>query len=390
MSTEIEKFKEITVTAPQILQENQLRVSKAKEFGSKLLEKAQQGMNDEVEKELNGCQVKMRKTLELMLSNRKPITQLMDSFKKEFTSTEAELDPKKPESIYYKIQQTRNAYAQEKLEKQKKAEEERLRKQALEKESGEVEAQISMALENYFSDYLSDYIDQIYEYFNSSTLENLEDTEKKIKKANEVYPHEHFDQFKTSVTTIYLSKDDKIRIKINVIDGKYEEFKKRFVDKMKEVKVDLTSKIPSRKAELEQMAKANAEEQKKLKAEQEKRQKEAAEKRAIEKKEAEEKAKAEAEAKKKAAEMQAMFESETSEKATRTGYDMIVKHPSAYAYIFQFWFDKEGKNLAIDEIEKKSLKQMKTFCEKYAHKTDETIQSPYIEYKEIAKVAARK
>jgi len=89
--------------------------------------------------------------------------------------------------------------------------------------------------------------------------------------------------------------------------------------------------------------------------------------------------------------MQAMFEAETSdEKATRTGYDMIVKHPSAYAYIFQFWFDKEGKNLAIDEIEKKSLKQMKTFCEKYAHKNDETIQSPYIEYKEIVKVAARK
>lgn len=388
---EIVKFQELAKSAPQVLEENKVRVSKAIHAGKQLLEKVEtNGMSDETDKELNSYQVKARKTYELIQNNRKPITQLFDQIKKEFTSTEAELDPKKPESIYYKIQQKRNAYAQEKLEKQKKAEEERLRKQALEKESAEVEAQISTALENYFSDYLSDYIDQIYEYFNSSTLENLEETEKKIKKANELYPKEHFDQFKTSVTTIYLTKEDKAGLKVTVMDGKYEEFKKRFADRMKEVKVDLSSKIPSRKAELEQLAKANAEEAKRLKAEQEKRQKEEAEKRAKEKQEAEARAKEQAEAKKKAAEMQAMFEAETTEKATRSGYEMIVKHPSAYAYIFQFWFDKEGKNLAIDEIEKKSLKQMKTFCEKYAHKHDETIQSPYIEYKEIAKVAARK
>ncbi len=388
---EIVKFQEIATSAPQILQESQGRVTKAVSFGESLLAKVEQeGMNDSLDEDLNNFQVKAKKTLDLILSKRKPITQMMDSFKKEFTSTEAKLDPKKSDSIYFKIQQKRNNWAQYKLEEQKKREQEALRKQAIQKEKAEVFVQIETALENYFNDYISDYIDQLYKYFNAATLENLAETEKTIKKAVDTYPEEHFNQFKVGITTIYLTKDDKVALKVDVMDGKYGEFKRRYAERVKEAKIDIVSKIPSKKAELEQLAKANAEEVKRLKSEQEKRQQEEAELRAKEKKEAEEKAKAEAEAKQKAAEMQSMFDAEVKEKVTRSGYEINVKHPAGFVLLFQFWFEKEGKNLALDQLARKNLGQMKSFCEKYAHKNEEVIKSPYLEYKEIAKVAARK
>lgn len=387
---EIVKFQEISSTAPQILEENKLRVSKAIHAGQLLLQKAAAGMSDELDAEMNKYQVKAKKTYDLIVKNRKPITQLFDQIKKEFTKAEAELDPRRTESIYSKIQNIRNAFAQKKLEEQRRREEERVRKQAIEKEKAEVRTQIEIALENYFSDYLSKCVNHLYDIFNQSTLENIEKCEKQIKEFCDVYPHEHFDQFRVRVTTIYLTKDDKVALRLQVMENKYEDFKSRFAEKIKEVKADLISKIPARKAELEQIAKANAEEAARLKAEQEKRRKEEAERLARERKEAEEKAKAEAEAKKKAAEMQALFDAETAEKVSRSGYEIIVKHPAGYGLIFQFWFENEGKNLPIDKIERKSLKQMKSFCEKYAHKNDETIQSPYLEYKEIVKVSARK
>jgi hypothetical protein len=388
---EIVKFQEFAATAPQVLEENKLRVSNALNAGRNLLQKVEtEGMSDDIDTELNRYQVKAKKTYDLIVKTRKPITQLFDQIKKEFTGTEADLDPKKPDSIYSQIQNKRNKWAQKKLDEQKKREQEIQRKQAVQKEKAEVEAQVSTSLESYFNDYLSNYADQLYDYFNSSTLADLVETEKRIRTANSEYPKEHFDQFKVSVTTIYLSKDDKIALKVDVMDGKYGEFKKRYSEKIKEVKVDIISKLPSKRAELEQLAKASAEEASRLKAEQEKRKQEEKERRAKEKKEAEEKAKVDAETKKKAAEMQSMFDAEVTEKAIRSGYEIIVKHPVGFASIFQFWFEREGKNLPLDQIEKKSLKQMKTFCEKYAHKNNETIQSPYLEYKEIAKVAARK
>jgi len=387
--SEIKKFEEVAITVPHLLEKSKTRVINARTVGENLLATMGQ-MTDDLDQQANGYLVKARKTLELINTERKPVTQLLDSIKKEFTTIEGDLDPKKPDSIVAKIQQRRNDYATAKMEAQKKKEEEDRRKGAIAHEKAETAAAIEVGLANYFGDYLSACIQRLYDLYNGMALANFEEYHKLIANFSEVYPREHFEKFTTAVTTIYLRKEDKIALKVQVVDGKFEEFTKQFQEKIRAEKIDLVSKLPSKKAELEEISKATSEQAKAMQAARLKREEEDKERRAKERKEAETKAVNEAKAKQDAAKMQALFDAEQAEKVNRTGYEITVKHPAGFGLIFQLWYENEGKTLAIDQMEKKSLGQMKAFCEKLAHKTDEKLQSPYISYKEIVKTAARK
>jgi len=47
-----------------------------------------------------------------------------------------------------------------------------------------------------------------------------------------------------------------------------------------------------------------------------------------------------------------------------------------------FWWEKEGVKLPLDKIENTKISQMVAFCEKYAHKQSEKIESEYVKYEE--------
>lgn len=389
MSTEIVKFEDIATTVPQMIETSKTRVLNATSAGEKVLAEMAE-MNDSKDEMANGFLVKARKTLELINEQRKPVTQFLDSIKKEFTTIERELDPKNSDSIVAKIQQRRNEYATAKLEAQKKKEEEAKRLAAIQQEKAEVEARVEAALRNYFADYKSKRIQAMYDVYNAMALTNFDEYEKHIKEFPEQYPQEHFDGFTTAITTIYLTKEDKVAIKAMVMEGKHQEFAKDFAESIRGEKIDLVSKLPAKKAELEEMAKATADQAKAMAEAKAKREQEEKERIARQRKEAEEKAAAEAKAKQEAAKMQALFDAQQTDTVNRTGYEITVKHPAGFGLIFQLWYEYEGKNLAIDQMEKKSLGQMKAFCEKHAHKNDEKLESPYLSYKEIVKTAARK
>lgn len=387
--SEIVKFSEIAATVPQLLEQSKTRVLNATTVGQAVLADMAQ-MDDTKDEKANAYLVKARKTLELINTSRKPITQLLDTIKKEFTNLERELDPKNADSIVAKIQQRRNEYATAKLEAQKKKEEEAKRLAAIQQEKAEVEASIEAALSGYYADFKAKKIQSLYDLYNAICLNNLEEYSGHIKTFSEVYPKEHFEGFTTSITTIYLTREDKVAIKAMVMEGKYQEFAKDFAESIRGEKIDLASKLPAKKAELEEMAKATAAQAKAMAEAMARREQEEKERIARQRKEAEEKAAAEAKAKQEAAKMQALFDAQQAEKVNRTGYEITVKHPAGFGLIFQLWYEYEGKNLAIDQMEKKSLGQMKAFCEKHAHKNDEKLESPYLSYKEIVKTAARK
>jgi hypothetical protein len=92
----------------------------------------------------------------------------------------------------------------------------------------------------------------------------------------------------------------------------------------------------------------------------------------------------------------AMFEKEMQVADTndagpiREGYEIIIKHPVGYTQIFAFWFERAGKDLAIDKLGNTKLDQMKAWCEKLAFKTNEKITSQFIEYKETFKAVNKK
>ena len=91
--------------------------------------------------------------------------------------------------------------------------------------------------------------------------------------------------------------------------------------------------------------------------------------------------------------MQNLFDasdiSENDNSHIRTGYSITVLHPSGYAQIANYYFEKEGLQQPINALERKTLGQMKTFCEKQAHKTGELIQSKYLKYEETYKAVAK-
>jgi flagellar biosynthesis GTPase FlhF len=68
------------------------------------------------------------------------------------------------------------------------------------------------------------------------------------------------------------------------------------------------------------------------------------------------------------------------------GYEIEVVNPAGWLQIAQFWFQNEGIKCSNDEIEKKTFKQMKAFCEKWYKKNGATgLSSPYIKYNEVFK-----
>ena len=69
----------------------------------------------------------------------------------------------------------------------------------------------------------------------------------------------------------------------------------------------------------------------------------------------------------------------------KEGWSIECLSPEAYLLLVSFWFENEGKTLSNEKIESKSLTQIKTFCEKWAAKNDEMIDSKLLVYKPVYK-----
>jgi hypothetical protein len=69
----------------------------------------------------------------------------------------------------------------------------------------------------------------------------------------------------------------------------------------------------------------------------------------------------------------------------KEGYSIQVLNQAAYLLLAQFWFEKEGKTLASDKFEAMTFSRIKVFCEKWAAKNEEFIESKLIKYEPIYK-----
>jgi flagellar biosynthesis GTPase FlhF len=132
-----------------------------------------------------------------------------------------------------------------------------------------------------------------------------------------------------------------------------------------------------------------------LKKEAEKRQAEERERAQKETAERERAAKEEAARKKAESDMTSLFDATkdlaVAEQGGQVRKSLVIniKHPAAFVQIFQVWFEEEGTKLPVDKLEKKTLGQMKRFCEGLASKDGVIIDSPYIAYEEDFKAVAK-
>jgi len=386
-----EVFKSLIDKAPQVFIENKTSVEKAVAFGNNLLAQAQAGMNDELDTKLNNYLVRVKDTIKLMNDKRSPITSMFTAVSKLYTGLEATIDPAKPESIYSKIQKHRNDYATAKAQKAAQERAAADRKLREEQELIAIRSNLEMNVRKAFDTYLNSEIDRLQGLFNGLTLENFKVDSEQIKNFGEVYLFTHFENIGVNILP------SQKHILIDVKTGKYEQYKEELRAIIQEKKAYYIDRITSKYRELHEIANAQLCDAEKAQLAFEAQQREAAEKAKLEKEAAERQAQeaAKIEANKTVLTANTLFDiqSSTSIQETaqvRSGYEITVTHPAGYQLIVAKYFEKEGMLQPIDVLEKKTLGQMKTFCEKLAKDKDEKIVSPYLRYKETFKAVNKR
>ena len=381
-----ENMREIMQAAPQSYELNRQSRDNCVNAGQNILNAIQQqGMDDELDKQAAAFIEKARRTVKVMNERRSPVTKLFDQVRAAYTAVENEIDPAKSGTIGYQLQQMRNQYAAKKRAEEEKRLREEMERRRAEEAARKFRTDVEDDLKQQFQRLVNDAINQITTADNGLTLENYDNT-LALLKSTKAYvdkglPSEWFAKLRTFV---------RIPTGVNAAEIETEikqKLHKQFIEQyMAEVgdTLDYTlDRLPSKKANLEKIAKANAEEAARMKAEMEARQKAEAER--IEKeraeREAEEKRKAELE--RKTAEMTSLFDGQaaasTYQPKTKVTKKITLLNPEGIMPVISLWWSKEGCTLSVGELAKMFKKQI-AFCEKLANKDEIFIQNESVEY----------
>lgn len=394
-----EQFVTIVETAQSALIKNEQSVTGAIQFGQSILDTIEaEGMSDELDAKCNKYLVRVRDTEAVLKKRRTPVTQIFDTIRKEFTGLEGKIAKTNKQSVPAKIQSLRDAYATQKAKEQRQREIEAQRKLDIEKEKTRIAAEAEVELSKYFNGHLTGCKSLMYRLFEGVSLDTFLDVAETLENYSLVMNNEHYFKFTFRFFVSHISSDDANLIIKQAMDTKHGHYAQLFSKEIEDYRQELMDKLPSKKTELEAIAEAekqDAEEAQRLKDLREKREKEEKERLENEAKEREANEAAVAETKKQESDMENMFENveQTAQPETkaqvRSGYDITVTHPAGWVTVFQLWFEKEGKNLGVDVIGRKSLNQMKGWAEKEALKTGEQVTSPYVKYEETFKTVAK-
>ena len=387
----VEEFNQIMQSAPATLQRNQASVSACNQTGQALLDtiEAEEGISsDELDATVSEYLEKTKITVENMNKRRKPLTQLLATVSKSFTSLESAIDIKSVTTIPYKLQQARNKYAAKKLEEQKKREAEARRIQLTENEKAQYKADITLLLDTTYANYVSRHIKALSGMYDHATLASYNDVCRQIKEANVTFNWTDFaNNVKDTFQTFYMDAATRTGIKNELASIKKVEYTKRYSFELEDLKQSLIDRLPSLRKQLEEqeeLRRTNAVEAARQEEQRRKEQQEQLRKQEEERKRREAEAKAKAEAEKAAAEVQAAFDfSAASMPSTPTKAKVKKKiqitNPQGFLRVYQMWFTREGINMSMEDLEKVH-KKMITYCEKVVNKDGEEIKSAFVKY----------
>jgi hypothetical protein len=431
----IDDFKALITNAPAALETNKTSYVNALLRGEELIALANAGMNDVIDGQLSTYIQRAKVTIKTMKENREPFTQIMTAVAKEFTRLESEMKTPVDE-----CQKLRDAYATKKMEERREQERLAALKLAKEQELIEAEKDYRIKYANAAADYTLSVKQKELSWFNSLTLGKTETAENVISLTGStetetvflfpVTPYnyryatqaelaekftaaerqklasEAFLAFKEEITLFKRELLDMLPSKIRQLEEAEAARKAAEAEAKRRAEEAETARIAAEKAGAEEKVRLEAE-AKRIKAEAEAacqaaeaaRQAKDAEEAARQAEEAariareaeEARRKAESEAALKAAEQKASSyvdaQADLFAQAPKVkeGYQIILKDNSAYLLLAQLWFEKEGRTLAANKFESMTFGRIKAFCEKYAAKNEEFIQSELIEYKPVYK-----
>lgn len=389
-----ENVQMIVQSAPNAYDTNSLSSMRCVDFGKNLLDEIERsGMTDELDKRCADYIDKAKRTLKVMNERRAPFTKLFDQIRSEFTGMENTIDPTKKDTVPYLIQQKRNAYAAKKREEAERARQEEMRRQQREQAIARYTQEAEDDYRRQFDNTVTSTINELTSLNQSLTIENFDEVSEKLKNFKTTLGNEWFQYCQSHAHKPYeISDGEAIKIRQPILNRLSTQFKAQYASEIGEYRDTITDALPSKKRELERMAKASAEEQARMKAELEAR--EAAETRRLdeERKRKEEEAQAAKKAQQTATEMDGLFGQAAV--ATPVGYQpktavrkrVVTDTPDGILAVVSMWWSKEGRFLSMEELSKIFKKQI-TFCEKLANDKDnpELISSPFVSYEEEVK-----
>ena len=317
---------------------------------------------------------------------------------KAFTSLEAPFDSAAKDSTYTTLQIHRNVWAKKKADDQKEKERQILRNQNIAREKIDLRSTIEQLVRDAYLTKLYSFKKFGQDTFNRMTLETVEETKKALSDLKILYPRDKFNELSVNVTSIYLEPTELAGLIFDTRTALYDELSANFRENMEVLKTELLDQVHSKVSELNEMLKADKTKREKLEKEALERQQKEQEKLQTEAAEAKQKSDQNINMNKQmqtasnlfntAAQIAEVKEGTTGK--TRTGYKINVLNVAGWGSIFMFYFEKEGMNLTVEDLGKKTMNQMKAFCEKYAHKEGEKIESAHLSYEEDLKAVVTK
>jgi len=391
----IDQVPAITKSLPEALQLNNDSLTKAKTYGENLyLEITEKGMNDDYDKKLNDYLVKLKSTLKTCNERRSPLTQFFDTIKKQFTLIESEIDQKS--ELYTKGQKLRDFWAEKKRKEEERKQADVLLQSNIAKEKIDVKAKIEIGLRQWFLNNLEQDQLMCLEAFEGLTLTTIDNFIIDINVFVNEYPRKHFDSYNELPLTRFIKTAECSEIFNSIkTDQIFNEFCLEYKSSIEQTKASLIEKLPSKKKELESIANADGPQKKILQSQ-------------IYNRKKIEDAKIITENQNKLNEQAATIETAKQVETANTlfdisqqagepekvaqgieSYDLSILNIAVLPMIYQFWWEREGKYMNLKDLEKKTIKQMIAFAEKWAKSKDEKIKSEFLEYKPVYKTVAK-
>lgn len=381
-----ENFNVTIENASLVLADNKTRVSRASDYGkSLLLNYSKNGVTEATYKAGLEYLSKVSKTVNLMNSNRKPVTQFLSEIAKQFTSLEAELalnDKTIPGQVKFKIDQFAKEVARKKKELELLAEN-KLKK---ERQVNELETEIKTSINKSYYAYFNHVVLSINKIWDNIKLSNFDSISNDIIESEYSLPEKYFDNIVLKQNYSMILEKEKQEIVSNIIGEQYPELAQKFTKDIDEVKHDIIVQFDEKFAELQEIAKADKKLAEEMKIA-------AAEKSAKLSKEQKERFEAseslaskEIENQKIASNLMGMFDANPTSPdiKIREFTEIQVIDPSGWVELLLFYFEREGKLLTEEKLEKK-FGFAKKFAESVYNKEDVKITSKYLQYVETAK-----
>jgi hypothetical protein len=360
--------------APQSYRDNLLSHTRCLEAGNQLLARVkQEGMTDALDMEIAKYIDKAKITVRKMNGKRSPVTQLFDQIRKVYTSMENDVDPSKAGSVPGQLQAFRNAFAKKKHEEEERRRREETARQSKENAKVRYRAEVAEDYNRQFNALINKSVNDLNDLDRQLAVDNYKTVSEALKEYSCELPESWAETIISSAQRpVELSPEECRAIQAGVMSGMLERFREQYRFEVQSTRDDILDRLPSKRRELERMAKASAEEAARIKAEMEAKERAEAARKEAERREREQREATAAQLAAQKKEMDGLFGmAETAQyrpKAT-VKKKVVVETAEDIMKVVAFWWSQEGCTKSVEELCKEFKKQI-TYANNAANSKD--------------------